>query len=331
MPMDDDDDDGGDPCTITNLTQPFSVTIIVRKASTRSTTITWQSCQFFRYLVFSANSLSTNTQWVPQAYVWGATNASATSWTDTATTNNDGSTVTQRFYRVQRLLGSPIAAGGESSVVLRPDGSLWAWGNSDGDLGDGLNFYFNFMRSDGSFVEMYLPYPSDVANVTSCGLQTITNAAVVAAGGDDYTVVVDATGTVWTFGENGAGQLGNGSAIDPQDSPFPISGPLGFTNVVNVAAGFQHTLALCANGTVWAWGNDCFGPKDRDGNCQADGALGVGNFLSNLGLSKTNTPLQSQIQTGTVIVAIAAGPMHSALRWIRTAWCGGGVTTSTVR
>ncbi|MGO9528021.1 MAG: RCC1 domain-containing protein [Verrucomicrobiia bacterium] len=307
MPMDDDDGGGGDPCSLTNLLQAFAVTNIVRNAS-GSTTITWQSCQFFRYLVFSASSLSTNTQWVPQAYVWGATNASATSWTDTATTNADGSTVTQRFYRVQRILGSPVAAGGESSVVLRPDGSLWVWGTSDGELGDGLVFNFSFMRADGSFVETYLPYPSDVANAASCGVQTITNAVVVAAGGDDYTVVVDATGTVWTFGENGAGQLGNGSAIDPQASPFPISGPPGFTNVVSVAAGFQHTLALCANGTVWAWGNDAFGNGELT---NANGALGLGNLLLNLGLSKTNTPFQSQIPPGTVIVAIAAGDAFS--------------------
>ncbi len=238
---------------------------------------------------------------MPKAYVWGATNASVTSWTDTATTNNDGSTVTQRFYRVQRLLGSPIAAGGESSVALRQDGTLWAWGDSDGDLGDGLDS--NMQRADGSYVEPYLPYPSDVANATSCGVQTITNAAVVAAGGDDYTVVVDATGTVWTFGENDQGQLGNESEQAYSGSmypvPFPVSGPLGFTNVVSVAAGYQHTLALCANGSVWAWGSNQNG-TDGTGN----GQLGAG-YLG--GALSTNSPVQSRIPTGTFIVAIAAG------------------------
>jgi hypothetical protein len=201
MAMDEDDDDGGgDPCTLTNLLQAFFVTNIVHNA-TGSTTITWESCQFLRYLVLCASSLSTNTQWIPQAYVWGQTNASWTTWTDTATTNDDGSTITERFYRVQRILGSPIAAGGESSVTLRPDGTLWAWGNNDGNLGDGLNS--GTQTADGGYyVELYLPYPSDVADAVSCGVQSITNAAVVAAGGDDYTVVVDATGTVWAFGEN---------------------------------------------------------------------------------------------------------------------------------
>jgi alpha-tubulin suppressor-like RCC1 family protein len=159
-------------------------------------------------------------------------------------------------------------------------------------------------------VEQYLPYPSDVASIASCGIQTITNAVVVAAGGDDYTVVVDATGTVWTFGENDGGQLGNVSeAIDPSFDyavPAPIIGVPGFTNVVNVAAGYQHTLALCANGTVWAWGNDTFGYTGGFEN-PANGALGLGTLLSSMGLPATNFPFQTLIPTNTMIVAIAAG------------------------
>ena len=99
--MDDEDDDGGgDPCSITNLTQPFYVTIITQ-AVNRATTITWQSCQIFRYLVWEANSLSTNTQWFPSAYVWGATNVSSTTWTDTATTNDDGKPLRIRAQRIR--------------------------------------------------------------------------------------------------------------------------------------------------------------------------------------------------------------------------------------
>ncbi len=302
--MDDDDDDGGvDPCTLTSLTQPFYVTNMVRNAS-GSTTITWQSCQFFRYLVWEANSLSTNTQWFPTAYVWGATNASLTSWTDTAITNNDGSTVTQRFYRVQRLLGSPIAAGGLHSVVARQDGTLWAWGNNDGCLGDGLNSRI-YVGDQNDAVEVYLPYPSDVADAATCGIQNVTNVVVVAAGGDDYTVVVDATGTVWTVGENTEGQLGtglgtseSGTFIDTNfySTPLPV---VGLSNIVNVAAGFQHTLALRSDGTVWAWGNDVF-----DNGYNASGALGAGYAVP---LGCTNLPIPVMIPTRTNIVAIAAG------------------------
>jgi alpha-tubulin suppressor-like RCC1 family protein len=290
-----DENDGGDPCSLTNLLQPFYVTAI-SQSTNHFTTITWQSCQIFRYLIFSANSLSTNTQWVPQAYVWGATNASATSWTDTATTNDDGSTVTDRFYRVQRLLGSPIAAGGESSVALRQNGTLWAWGGNDGELGDGLDS--SMQRADHGLVEPYLPYPSDVADAATCGIQTITNAAVLAAGGDDFTVVVDATGTVWTCGEDSYGELGNGTDGVGLDTPSPIAG---VSNIVSVAAGFYHALALRADATVWAWGSDAL----ADGTDV--GALGAGFLFS----TEADSPIESLVPTGTNIVAIACGDYHS--------------------
>jgi alpha-tubulin suppressor-like RCC1 family protein len=294
----DDDGGGGDPCTLTNLLQPFSVTKITQTAS--GTSIAFPSFQFFRYLIWEANVLSTNTQWLPAAYVWGQPNQCSTTWTDMSTTNKDGSAVLQRFYRVQRLLGSPIAAGGESSVAITPDGRVWAWGGNDGELGDSLDV------ATTPYVEPYLPYPSDVANAASCGIQTITNAVAVAAGGDDFTVVVDSTGTVWTFGENDAGQLGNSSfnssgLPSPEDTPTPIGGVPGFTNLVSVAAGYQHTLALRADGAVFAWGRDDF--------VSGSGVLGASNL--NWVITScpcfTNSPIQSLIPAGTNIVAIAAG------------------------
>jgi alpha-tubulin suppressor-like RCC1 family protein len=88
--------------------------------------------------------------------------------------------------------------------------------------------------------------------------------------------------------------------------PTPIIGIPDFTNVVNVAAGYQHTLALCANGTVWAWGNDVFGGGEQP----TTGVLGVGSllyayFLEN-GNASTNSPIQSLV-TNAFIVAVAAG------------------------
>jgi alpha-tubulin suppressor-like RCC1 family protein len=291
-PMDDDDFVGGNPCTVTNLLQAFAVTNIARNAD-GSTKITWQSCQFFRYLVFSASAMSTNMQWVAQAYVWGSNGTSVTSWTDSSTTNNGGNTVSQRFYRVQRLLGSQISAGAEHSVVITPDSGLWAWGRNDGNLGDGLD---SGMQVGGylDHVEVYVPYPNDVANVTTCGAQAITNAVAVAAGGDDFTVVVDNAGQAWSFGENTEGQLGLGfggfGETNLYDVPLKVGG---LSNVVSVAAGFYHALALRADGTVLAWGSD------------NDGQLGVGGLAS----GETNAPVQSM--NLTQIVAIAAGAYHS--------------------
>ncbi len=71
----------------------------------------------------------------------------------------------------------------------------------------------------------------------------------VAAGGQ-HAAVVTSSGTVWAWGLNGNGQLGDGTRT-PRSVPTQ-AGTL--SNVVAVAAGASHTLALGADGTVWAWG-----------------------------------------------------------------------------
>ena len=307
MIEEDEEGDGGDLCSVTNLTQAFLVTSIAQDTNTHFTTVTWQSCPVFRYIVLSADELSTNTVWLPRAYVWGQTNTYATSWTDVTTTN-----LTHRFYKVERINGSPISAGGLHSLALRPDGSLWTWGDGDdGKLGDGtygdpLPFYSTL----DSFVGGVRPSPVEVADRTSCVGQTITNATALACGGESFSVVADADGRVWTWGgaitdEIGIGDapfvLGDGGLRNDFGNidilvPSPISG---ISNVVSVAAGYEHTLALRTDGTVFAWG---LGDAGQLGT--------TGPLDPNCNLC-TNAP--AQCAGLTQVVAIAAGANHSVV------------------
>lgn len=186
-----------------------------------------------------------------------------------------------------------IAAGGNSSLALRPDGTSWAWGDgSDGRSGDQKEH------------EDPRPFPVEVADPTSCFGQTIGNVVALAGGGESFTVVADANGRVWTWGgsfdddSGGIPLLGDGgsrSNLLNQNFDLLVPSPItGVSNVVSVAAGYEHTLALRADGTVWAWGNDNLGQ------------LGIGPSAGS-----TNSPAQSQIPAQAAIVAIAAGSFFS--------------------
>ena len=65
-----------------------------------------------------------------------------------------------------------------------------------------------------------------------------------------HSVAVRDDGTVWAWGANNVGQLGNGSYVD---SAIPVQ-VIGLSDVVEVSSDFQSSFALKADGTVWAWG-----------------------------------------------------------------------------
>jgi alpha-tubulin suppressor-like RCC1 family protein len=70
------------------------------------------------------------------------------------------------------------------------------------------------------------------------------------AGGDEHSIVLKSDGTVWTFGENGSGQLGINSTTDSK-VPVQVSG---LTGIIKVAAGADHAMALTSTGNLYVWG-----------------------------------------------------------------------------
>ncbi|WP_233601446.1 hypothetical protein [Corallococcus sp. AB038B] len=75
------------------------------------------------------------------------------------------------------------------------------------------------------------------------------------AGGLQHTVALKQDGTVWAWGRNADGQLGDGTTTA---RPTPAQA-LGVTGVAALVAGGSHTLALKQDGTVWAWGRNAEG------------------------------------------------------------------------
>src|SRR5205085_11475926 len=116
------------------------------------------------------------------------------------------------------------------------------WGlNRDGQLGD---------NNPG-----YRASPMQVGTAT-----TWTAAAASNSVGLDHTVALKNDGTLWAWGYNASGQLGDGMALGEAASMFtgrPNAAQVGTeANWTRIASGALNTVALKGDGTLWAWGND---------------------------------------------------------------------------
>ncbi|QJD83839.1 RCC1 domain-containing protein [Cohnella herbarum] len=98
-------------------------------------------------------------------------------------------------------------------------------------------------------------YPSiAAADNSACAPNFTTNPMV--AGGGVHTVALKSDGTVWSWGENTYGQLGDGTRGN--GSIFPVKAQA-LCDIVAISGGWAHTVALKSDGTVWTWGNNEYG------------------------------------------------------------------------
>lgn len=135
-----------------------------------------------------------------------------------------------------------ISAGFEHSLALRADGSVWGWGsNYSGQLGD------------ASLIQRHSPVKVQIPT-------TLSGPIVAISAGGFHSVALEQNGRVWTWGENGYGQLGSG---DTTSRWLPVR-PVNTYDVVAIAAGFGHSLVLKRDATVWAWGMNGYGGQLGD-------------------------------------------------------------------
>lgn len=125
-----------------------------------------------------------------------------------------------------------ISAGGNHSLAIRFNGTAWAWGlNSSGQLGDGTT------TNQSSPVSVIGGFTDWCQMGSGC----------------IHSLGIRSNGTLWSWGENISSQLGNGSAIS-SSSPVSVIG--GFTNWCQASAGFNHSLAVRTDGSIWTWGSN---------------------------------------------------------------------------
>lgn len=117
-------------------------------------------------------------------------------------------------------------------------------------------------------------------------MKGLTNVIKI-AGGDAHTIALKSDGTVWAWGSNYEGQLGDGTGLN-KGTPVQVSG---LANVIEIASGSAHSIAIKSDNTVWIWGSN------------AVGQLGDGS------VTKSLAPIQ--VSGVTNVIKVAGGYSHT--------------------
>jgi alpha-tubulin suppressor-like RCC1 family protein len=137
-----------------------------------------------------------------------------------------------------------ISAGGEFTCALTAAGGVYCWGNDEyGQVGDGVAD-INASRP----APFAVPLPSAAVAVTAGGYHF----------GGGHSCALLASGAVYCWGADQAGQIGDGkSGFNVfSTAPFVVAG---LPPIQAIAAGGMHTCALAADGRVFCWGDDAAG------------------------------------------------------------------------
>jgi RHS repeat-associated protein len=154
-----------------------------------------------------------------------------------------------------------IAAGLRHSLAVKSDGTVYAWGwNGWGQLGDGT--------LNDSSTPLIVKGPDGITPLSGVAMVSGSVGQGI-GGGHGFSLALKTDGTVWGWGENVFGELGDGTTTR---RPFPVRvGGSGFGSVIAIAAGGNHGLALKSDGSVWSWGNDWSGQLGRATSELCDG------------------------------------------------------------
>ena len=170
---------------------------------------------------------------------------------------------------------SDVGAGHYSSFAVKNDGTVWAWGRNDtGQLGDG----------------------STTNRRSPVQVQGLDGATIVqVSGGRNHTIALADDGTVYAWGNNAYGQLGDGTTLSRLEAEVVP----GLADVVDLFAGRDHCLAVTGAGTVWSWG------RNRSGQ------LGNGKTANRTSPVRVKTMVNGVSVNLSTVVAVGAGADHS--------------------
>jgi alpha-tubulin suppressor-like RCC1 family protein len=239
----------------------------------------------------------------------------------------DGTTVSPRLTPVQPFASgvARVAGGANHTCAVKADGSVVCTGlNSFGQLGNGTT------TNSSTFVQALAAGTADqvaaggihtcargVTGVVYCwGANANGQLGIGGAGGPiaspnnvgtlrgvaeirtgaNHTCARKFDGTVWCWGSNAFGQIGDGTTID-RASPIQVSGIFG---AVQIATGQFHSCAALQDGSVQCWGDDAAGEV-------GDGSGGTNN------MPLTPVPVRN-LASAVVEIATQAASAHTCAR-----------------
>ena len=242
---------------------------------------TWKvvSCGYFDTLAIRSDG----TLWA-----WGYNPDGELGLNDTTETNTPAQVGADSTWKT-------VSCGYEYTLAIKTDGSLWGCGdNMDGELGlgsldststlmpvgagstwtavsvSGTNWYTLAIKSDGTLWacgdnmsgELGLGGTKDSNALIQVGVGSTWTAVSCGYG---FTLAVKTGGTLWAWGSSTSGNLGLGKMDSTNVLPTQVGADSTWTAV---ACGYEQTLAIKKDGTLWAWGDNFYG------------SLGLGNTKS---------------------------------------------------
>ncbi|MBU1510151.1 DUF4215 domain-containing protein [Myxococcota bacterium] len=200
---------------------------------------------------------------------------------------SDCSLVPTSVHLTLPMIASTVSSGYYHSCALGMLGEVACWGsNQSGQLGDGVATHETCEGEDCSRTPVAVSILSNVQQISAAG---------------QFTCALRANGTVWCWGANDNGQLGNGTTT-ASNIPVQVSGLTGVSQIS--AGGNNFACAVRGDYSVWCWG------------ANADGQLGDGSTTDR------HTPVQVGSLSAT---SVSCGSNHVCARRADLAtWCWGG-------